>query len=138
MGYKQSLKYASYSTFYTWIAIFIFLYFFYQVELPHTLANPMYCIPLLSTFISGFFLFNRIKEPFLLGIIHYLFAHLLVLYLFSIYTFIENFAEHGLAKTNFTISVVEGFKVVFYSLAGLEVVLPFFIFGGYWCKKKIK
>ncbi|MGG5576332.1 hypothetical protein ACPDHL_03180 [Myroides sp. C15-4] len=48
--------------------------------------------------------------------------------------YLSSFLKQNTGKS----TVVEGFKVVFYSLAGLEVVLPFFIFGGYWCKKKIK
>lgn len=37
-----------------------------------------------------------------------------------------------------TLSMLISAGVMYYSLAGLEVVLPFFILGGYWCKKKIK
>ena len=135
---KQSLKYALYSTFYAWIAIFLFLYFIYGVKLPHTLSNVMYSIPLLSTFLAGLYLFNKIKEPWLLGIAHYLLAHAFVFFLFVILTFLEDLTEKGFSKHIIINSYQTGAKAVTFSLFGMQLVLPTFVLGGYFSKKKIK
>ena len=134
----QSLKYAFCSTLFTWVAILLFLWVMFQESMGYSISNPMSFIPLLSTFISGFYLFNRIKEPWLLGIVHYVLAHVLVFVLVFVLRFSENFVELGLSKINVSKSYMEGSKAVFYSLFGIQFVLPCFVFGGYWCKKKIK
>ena len=137
MNSRRAFKYAAYSTFYIWMAIFVFLYFSLRVSFSHTLSNPMYFIPLISTFISGFFLFNRINEPWFLGIIHYIVAHVLVCYLFFIWDFIDQSLEQGISKRIFINSFLEGVKAVFFSMMGIQFVLPCFIIGGYLSKKRI-
>ncbi len=138
MKNKISFKYASYSTLYIGVAIFVFLYFILGVSLPHTLSKPMCIIPLLSTFISGFYLFNRINEPWLLGIIHYLLVHVLVLFLFFIWVFVDNTVALGVSRANLVKSFIEGIYALFFSSLGIQYILPCFILGGYLSKKKIK
>jgi len=73
----------------------------------------------------------------LLGITHYILAHIFVLFFYFIGTFIYNFIELGVTNDNFEESFNEGFRAVFYSLVGSYFILPCFILGGYFLSKKL-
>ncbi|MGG5507187.1 MULTISPECIES: hypothetical protein [unclassified Myroides] len=138
MNNKQSLTYASYSTIVIWLLIVVLMYFILEVSLPQRLSNLMYLIAFLSTFVSGFYLFNRVKEPWLLGIIHYTFAHILVLFLFFIWIFVDNIVALGISSVNLAKSFIEVINALFFSFLGIQYILPCFILSGYLSKKWIK
>lgn len=132
---EVSLKYAVYSTLYIALAILVFFYWLGGLGF---IISPSYWIPVISTFLSGYYIFSKIKKAWLLGITHYILAHIFVLFFYFIGTFIYNFIELGVTNDNFEESFNEGFKAVFYSLfGGILYILPCFILGGYFLSKKL-
>ena len=132
---EVSLKYAVYSTLYIALAILVFFYWLGGLGF---IISPSYWIPVISTFLSGYYIFSKIKKAWLLGITHYILAHIFVLFFYFIGTFIYNFIELGVTNDNFEESFNEGFNAVFYSLfGGILYILPCFILGGYFLSKKL-
>src|SRR5690606_40498510 len=89
---EVSLKYAVYSTLYIALAILVFFYWLGGLGF---IIAPSYWIPVISTFLSGYYIFSKIKKARLLGITHYILAHIFVLFFYFIGTFIYNFIELG-------------------------------------------
>ena len=134
---EVSLKYAAYSTLYIVVAILVFVYLLLGGASLGAILSPLFWIPVISTFLSGYYIFTKIKKAWLLGIIHYILAHIFVLFLYFMGTFIYNFIELGVTNVNFERSFNVGVKAVFYSLFGIQFILPCFILGGYFLGKKL-
>src|SRR5690606_2383553 len=133
---EVSLKYAVYSTLYVALALVLLLSLL-EFKSLGIILSPLFWIPVISTFLSGYYIFTKIKKAWLLGIIHYILAHIFVLFLYFMGTFIYNFIELGVTNVNFERSFNEGVKAVFYSLFGIQFILPCFILGGYFLSKKL-
>ena len=135
---EVSLKYAAYSTLYIALAILIFYYLVFGELNIDFIKSLFYWVPVINTFLSGYYIFIKIKKAWLLGITHYILAHIFVLFFYFIGTFIYNFIELGVTNDNFEESFNEGVKAVFYSLfGGIYFILPCFILGGYFLSKKL-
>ena len=134
---EVSLKYAVYSTLYVALALVLLLSLL-EFKSLGIILSPLFWIPVISTFLSGYYIFTKIKKAWLLGITHYILAHIFVFFFYFIGTFIYNFIELGVTNDNFEESFNEGFKAVFYSLfGGILYILPCFILGGYFLSKKL-
>jgi|GEM_PF-2401077 len=134
---EVSLKYAVYSTLYIALALVLFLSLLKFKSLG-IIISRLYWIPVISTFLSGYYIFTKVKKAWLLGITHYILAHIFVFFFYFIGTFIYNFIELGFTNDNFEKSINEGVKAVFYSLFfGIYYILPWFILGGYFLSKKL-
>lgn len=134
---EVSLKYAVYSTLYVALALVLLLSLL-EFKSLGIILSPLFWIPVISTFLSGYYIFTKIKKAWLLGITHYILAHIFVFFFYFIGTFIYNFIELGVTNVNFERSFNEGVKTVFYSLFfGIYYILPCFILGGYFLSKKL-
>src|SRR5690606_3956729 len=135
---EVSLKYAVYSTLYITVAILVFYLLIFGSSDKELMISPFYWVPVISTFLSGYYIFTKVKKAWLLGITHYILAHIFVFFFYFIGTFIYNFIELGFTNDNFEKSINEGVKAVFYSLFfGIYYILPWFILGGYFLSKKL-
>jgi|SRR5690606_22376092 len=132
---EVSLKYAAYSTLYIAVAILVFYFLLFGGL--GIIANSFYWIPVLSTFLSGYYIFTKIKKAWLLGITHYILAHIFVFLFYFIVKFMFSFKELGITKPNLTESFEKGIELVMMSLVGSYFILPCFVLGGYFLSKKL-
>lgn len=134
---KLSLKYAAYSTLYIAVAILVFYFLLFGGSDKELMTSPFYWVPVISTFLSGYYIFSKIKKAWLLGITHYMLAHIFVFLFYFIVKFMYNFKELGVTNVNLTDSFNIGVELVMMSLVGSYFILPCFILGGYFLSKKL-
>src|SRR5690606_31471438 len=99
---KLSLKYAAYSTLYIAVAILVFYFLLFGGSDKELMTSPFYWVPVISTFLSGYYIFIKIKKAWLLGITHYMLAHIFVFLFYFIVKFMYNFRELGVTNVNLT------------------------------------
>ncbi len=134
---EVSLKYAAYSTLYIAVAILVFCFLLFGGPNIDIIKTLFYWVPVISTFLSGYYIFPKIKKAWLLGVTHYMLAHIFVFLFYFIVKFMYNFKKLGITNANLTESFDKGIELLMMSLGGICFILPCFILGGYFLSKKL-
>lgn len=136
---KLSLKYALMSTLYTTIAIIVFLFIVKTptiTDLGIFLISPLGLFPIICTFLSGYVSFLMKIKSWLLGLMHFIFAHILVWICYFIIFTLFKYSEIYSINQRITESLNESTDMVQLSLIGGIWIFPGFALLSYFLKRK--
>jgi len=136
---KSALVYALISTLFLYMVIPVVLLVIKPNvlhDLGYLLRTPIFVLPMISAFITGYLCFSQKKlSAWLLGLLHFITAHLLAFVLFFVYIF-NNFSQYSL-KDQFAATLG---KTADFSLLSLIIgiwILPFLMALAYYLRKKL-
>jgi len=137
---KLSLIYALVSMLYTTIAIMVFLYIVKNptiTDLGLFLASPLGLFPIICTFFSGYVSFLLKIPSWLLGLVHFVFAHILVWVCYFLIFALFKYSEMYAVPQRIFKSLNESTDMIQFSLIGGVWIFPGFVLLGYFLKRKL-
>jgi len=135
----KALIYALISTFYTTVAIIVLLFIIKNPaisDLVIIFISPFVLFPVTCTFLSGYFSFLLKIKAWLLGFIHYLFAHILIWMGYFLFFVLLKYPDYFIDRR-----IVESFhnanEIILMSIIGGVWIFPGFALLSYILKKKL-
>jgi hypothetical protein len=135
-----SLLYSLISSLYIAIAIPVFFLIIKNPtisELGIIINSPLFFFPIIGTFLSGYISFLLKIRPWLLGLIHFLLAHLFVLLCYLLLFFSIKYSAIHSINERAVESLREAIEMILLSLIGGIWIFPGFVILSYFLRKKL-